>query len=38
VSTSKQKLDGKGSCELQKTIAELINLPTELIETATDGT
>jgi hypothetical protein len=28
----------KGACELRKTIAKLINLPTELIETATDGT
>jgi hypothetical protein len=38
VSTSNQKVDGKGACELRKTIAKLINLPTEMIETATDGT
>jgi hypothetical protein len=38
VSTSKQKLDGKGACELQKTITKLVNLLTMVIEVATDGT
>jgi hypothetical protein len=38
VSTSKQKLDGKGGCEPRKTITKLVNLLTEVIEAATDGT
>jgi hypothetical protein len=36
VSTSTQKLDGKGACELRKTITKLANLLTEVIEAATD--
>jgi hypothetical protein len=38
MSTSKQILDGKGACELRKTITKLVNLLTEVIEAATNGT